>query len=90
MRILHLIPDLGLGGAQRMLTYAAAAVDRDRYRLQVAHWGKASALQAELERLGVPVRRLEGGPSLLRLARSGVRCGYCAPMWCTRTSSTPT
>jgi len=70
MRILHLIPDLGLGGAQRMLTYAAAAVDRDRYRLQVAHWGKASALQAELERLGVPVRRLEGGPSLLRLARS--------------------
>jgi hypothetical protein len=51
MRILHLIPDLGLGGAQRMLTYAAAAMDRDRYRLHVAHWGQASA-QAELERPG--------------------------------------
>ena len=71
MRILHLIPDLGLGGAQRMLTYAAAAMDRDRYRLQVAHWGEASELQAELERLGIPVLRLEaGGPSLLRLAQS--------------------
>jgi len=70
MKILHLIPDLGLGGAQRMLTYAAAAVDRDGYRLQVAHWGTPSALQAELERLGIPVLRLEGGPSLLRLARS--------------------
>lgn len=70
MRILHLIPDLGLGGAQRLLTYAAAAVDRNRYRLEVAHWGEPSALQAELERLGIPVHRLEGGRSLPRLARA--------------------
>lgn len=70
MRILHLIPDLALGGAQRMLTYAAAAMDHERYRLDVAHWGKPTALQAELERLGITVHRLEGGPSLLRLARA--------------------
>jgi len=71
MRILHLIPDLGLGGAQRMLTYAAAAMDRDRYQLHVAHWGQPTELQAELERLGIPVLPLDaGGPSLLCLARS--------------------
>jgi glycosyltransferase involved in cell wall biosynthesis len=70
MRILHLIPDLELGGAQRMLGYAAAAMERDRYRLHVAHWGKASALQSEMEQLGIPVLHLEGGPSLVRLARS--------------------
>ncbi len=70
MRILHLIPDLALGGAQRMLTYAAAAMDRDRYRLAVAYWGQAGPLRADLERLGIPVVRLAGGPSLPRLARS--------------------
>jgi glycosyltransferase involved in cell wall biosynthesis len=70
MRILHLIPDLGLGGAQRMLTYAAAAMDRRRYHLDVVHWGEPGALQVELERLGIPVLRLTGRPSLLRLARS--------------------
>jgi glycosyltransferase involved in cell wall biosynthesis len=69
MRILHLIPDLGLGGAQRLLTDAAAAMDRERYRLEVVHWGESSALQTELEHLGVPVHRLESGPSLPRLAR---------------------
>jgi glycosyltransferase involved in cell wall biosynthesis len=70
MRVLHLIPDLGLGGAQRLLTDAAAAVDRNRYRLEVAHWGEPSALQVELERLDIPVHRLEGAPSLPRLARA--------------------
>lgn len=70
MRILHLIPDLGLGGAQRLLTDVAAAMDRERYRLDVVHWGEPSTLQAELERLGIPVHRLEGAPSLLRLARA--------------------
>jgi glycosyltransferase involved in cell wall biosynthesis len=71
MRILHLIPDLGLGGAQRMLTYAATAMDRDRYSVQVAHWGEASAFQTELECLGVPVIRLEpGDSSLFGLART--------------------
>jgi glycosyltransferase involved in cell wall biosynthesis len=71
MRILHLIPDLGLGGAQRMLAYAAAAMDRDRYQLHVAHWGRPTELQAELKRLGIPVLPLDaGGSSLLRLALS--------------------
>jgi glycosyltransferase involved in cell wall biosynthesis len=71
MRIMHLIPDLGMGGAQRMLAYTAAAMDRDRYHLQVTHWGKATDLQADLERLGIPVVSLEsGGPSLAHLAGS--------------------
>ena len=70
MRILHLIPDLGLGGAQRLLADAAAAVDRDRYGFEVAHWGEPTALQDELERLDIPVHRLEGGSSLPRLARA--------------------
>ena len=70
MRILHLIPDLGVGGAQRMLVDTAARMDRERYGLTVAHWGDASPLQAELERLGVPVLRLDAGArSLPGLAR---------------------
>jgi glycosyltransferase involved in cell wall biosynthesis len=70
MRILHLIPDLGLGGAQRLLADTAAAMNRERYRLEVAHWGESSTLQAELEHLGIPVHRLDGGSSLPRLARA--------------------
>jgi glycosyltransferase involved in cell wall biosynthesis len=70
MRILHLIPNLDHGGAQRMLTYAAAALDRERYRLLVAHWGPPTTLQAELERRGVAVLPLAAGSSLLRLARA--------------------
>ncbi len=71
MRILHLIPDLDLGGAQRMLTSVITTMDRDRYRVHVVHWGKASRLQSDLERLGVGVIRLEPcGPSLWRLAQS--------------------
>jgi len=68
-RILHLIPDLGLGGAQRLLCYLAAAMERKRHRLSVVYWGEADALRKELEALGVEVVRLEGvGRSLARLA----------------------
>lgn len=68
MRILHLIPDLGLGGAQRALCYLAAAMDRTRYRLGVAYWGAPDDLRKELEGLGVDVVRLDAaGPSLARL-----------------------
>jgi glycosyltransferase involved in cell wall biosynthesis len=71
MRVLHLIPDLDLGGAQRILASVATVMDRDRFDLQVAHWGQPSPLHATLERLGVPVMRLDGGRgSLTRLARS--------------------
>ncbi len=58
-RVLHLIPDLGLGGAQRALCYLAGAMDRERYRLEVAHWGEAADLRKDLEEVGVGVTRLE-------------------------------
>jgi glycosyltransferase involved in cell wall biosynthesis len=69
MKVLHLIPDLGLGGAQRFLCYLAAAMDRKNYHLYVAYWGEADVLRKELEGLGVEVARLEGvDHSLFRLA----------------------
>jgi glycosyltransferase involved in cell wall biosynthesis len=69
MKVLHLIPDLGLGGAQRVLCYLAVAMDRNRFRLQVVYWGHQGDLRKELEDLGVDVVRLQGvGRSLIRLA----------------------
>lgn len=69
MRVLHLIPDLGLGGAQRALCYLAGAMDRHRYPLEVAYWGEPSDLRKDLEGLGVGVTRLQGvNGSLARLA----------------------
>ena len=69
MKILHLIPDLGLGGAQRELCYLATAMDRNRFQMQVAIWGPQEDLCKELEVLGVDVVRLRGvGRSLVRLA----------------------
>ena len=69
MKILHLIPDLGLGGAQRELCYLATAMDRNRFQMQVAIWGPQEDLCKELEVLGVDVVRLRAvGRSLVRLA----------------------
>jgi glycosyltransferase involved in cell wall biosynthesis len=69
MKVLHLIPDLGLGGAQRALCYLATAMDRNRFQMQVAMWGHQEDLCKELEHLGVDVVRLRGvGRSLVRLA----------------------
>src|SRR5713101_2928812 len=69
MNVLHLIPDLGLGGAQRALCYLATAMDRNRFQMQVAIWGPQEDLCKELEVLGVDVVRLRGvGRSLVRLA----------------------
>src|SRR5207245_11203181 len=68
MKALHLIPDLGLGGAQRALCYLAAAMDRRRFRMQVVYWGRPGDLRKELADLGVEVVRLQGvGRSLFRL-----------------------
>jgi glycosyltransferase involved in cell wall biosynthesis len=69
MKVLHLISDLGLGGAQRVLCYLGAAMDRNRFRLQVVYWGHQGDLRKELEDLGVDVVRLRDvGRSLVRLA----------------------
>lgn len=69
MRVLHLIPDLGLGGAQRALCYLAGAMDRNRYRLQVAYWGEPDDLRKDLESHGVEVVHLDAARgSLSRLA----------------------
>jgi len=69
MKVLHLIPDLGLGGAQRALCYLAAAMDRNRFQMQVAIWGHQEDLCKELEKLGVDVVHLQGvDKSLVRLA----------------------
>src|SRR5438132_1405772 len=69
MKVLHLIPDLGLGGAQRLLCYLLTAMDRERYRPYVAYWGEESDLHKDLEDIGVEVTRLkEVNGSLFRLA----------------------
>jgi glycosyltransferase involved in cell wall biosynthesis len=72
--IFHLIPDLGLGGAQRALCYLAGAMDHSRFRLTVAYWGADHDLCHALGRAGVEVVRLDGvGASLLRLAEALAR-----------------
>ena len=69
MKVLHLIPDLGLGGAQRVLCYLAAAMDLNRFQMQVVYWGPQGDLRKELEDRGADVVQLQGVEgSLFRLA----------------------
>ena len=61
-RILLLIKGLGRGGAEQILASAGPYLDRSRFEYEVAYllpW--KSALVADLERMEIPVRCLNGG-----------------------------
>lgn len=65
VRVLALIKGLGPGGAERLLVGQAAAHDRDRVALEVAHLlSDRTQLVPELEAHGVPVSCLGGDHAL--------------------------
>ena len=72
-RVLILVNDLALGGAQRVVQAQAAALDRARFIAHVASLEllPGGPLARELERAGVPVHRLRrrGEPRLMALPR---------------------
>jgi len=53
MRILHVIPTMDVGGAQRQLLYVLSGLPRDRFRSEVAILYEAGAWARELDRLGI-------------------------------------
>jgi len=72
-RILQLVNDLHLGGAQRMVCVQAAALHRAGHAVEVASLELVAGgpVAAEIEAAGVRVHRLRGSgePALLALAR---------------------
>lgn len=72
-RVLYVINDLELGGAQRVLVQQACALDRDAWRPEVASLERLAGgpLATELEQRGVPVHRLRAAhePSWTAFAR---------------------
>src|SRR5437868_3549690 len=73
MRLLHVITDLGIGGAEMMLLRTVAGQVRHGIRCHVAAAIGGGAIQQQLESLGVPVvnlgarGRMGGWPVLGRL-----------------------
>src|SRR6267378_6643925 len=57
MRILQLIPDIGIGGAERMMTYLACQLDRDRHQIAVVSLfpPRGNELESRLRAAGVEV-----------------------------------
>lgn len=64
LRLVHVIPNLGTGGAERMLLNLLCALDRSRFDTSVVSLFPAagSPIEAELERGGVRVRYLSKRP----------------------------
>jgi glycosyltransferase involved in cell wall biosynthesis len=71
VRVVHVISGLGLGGAERLLLWAARYHDRERYPLAVVSLMSGGELAPEIRNAGVPV--LELGQERGRLALSGFR-----------------
>ena len=75
MRILHVITDLGIGGAEIMLVRLVERLERQGIANRVAVLAGRGVLAGELERMGVPVEVLElsqgrlPGLAALRLPR---------------------
>lgn len=59
MKILHLITELELGGAERLLTTMLPRFDRARFDVSVAYLYGDAPLRAELEKNGVRVIKLD-------------------------------
>ena len=61
IRVLHVIPYIGHGGAERQLTELAKHFDRTRYSLTIAYYSPDDRLRGELESAGVRLVRLPKG-----------------------------
>ena len=73
MKILHIISDLSIGGAQRMLCKLISSMDRDRYSFSVLSLKGKGDLGADLKRLGVPIHSLHLPVKISSLAFGIVR-----------------
>lgn len=58
MRVLHLVPSLGVGGAERQLTLLATELQRRGVQVEIAY-GQSGAFEPQLLRAGVTLHRLE-------------------------------
>jgi glycosyltransferase involved in cell wall biosynthesis len=63
--LLYLVGQLGPGGLERQLCYLLAAMDRERYRPEVAVWNfsESDVYVLRIRELGVPLHFLAGIPS---------------------------
>lgn len=61
IRVLQLIPTLGVGGAEQLLLSFAQRLDRARFELYICSLGEVlgNPLQPEFERLGLPLRVID-------------------------------
>lgn len=64
VRVLHIITDLSLGGAERMLERLLRATDRGRFIPQVISLTGTGVIGERIASLGIPVRSLALSPSL--------------------------
>lgn len=68
LRVLYLVPDLGVGGAERHVTTLLPALDRDRFEPSALVIGQRGALFDSLGQAGVPARALGRGKRALPIA----------------------
>ena len=71
VRALHIISGLGIGGAERLLLWAARYHDRDRYPIGIVSLMSGGELAAGIRDAGVPV--VELGQKRGRLTPAGFR-----------------
>ncbi len=64
IELLHLITDLDIGGAERMLQKLLARRDSSRFDVQVVSLTDVGVVGKEIEKLGIPVRGLGMKPGL--------------------------
>lgn len=79
-RVLYLINNLGIGGAEKVLLSLAAGLDRSRFECRVACLGRNLALRDEFERRGAPVVALDGASQAD--PRAWLRLGALVRAWC--------
>ena len=59
IKVLHIINDLSVGGAEMMLYKLLSAMDKDRFTFVVVSLKKRNGLCERIEALGIPVYALE-------------------------------
>ncbi len=57
IKVLHLIPGLGVGGAERLLADVCERINRERYQMAVAYWGDDS-LAERIRHTGAIVEKI--------------------------------
>ena len=55
IRVLHLIPSLACGGAERQLTELLKHLDKSKYQLYVGCLEEGGVFESEILKLGIPI-----------------------------------